>query len=89
MDEAAIREVTAQALELALVASAPALAAAVIVGLVVAVLGAVTQVQEQALSHVTKLVAVAMVLLASGAWMSEQIVGFTRELWQRIPELVP
>jgi flagellar biosynthesis protein FliQ len=48
----------------------------------------VTQVQEQTLSFVPKLAAVALVLAVSGAWMSGELVRFTTTLWEAIPTLV-
>ncbi len=79
---------SAETLYLVLLVSAPALAASLIVGLGVGLLQAVTQVQEQTLSFVPKLVAVAVVLVVSGGWMSAELVRFTSELWSSIPALV-
>jgi flagellar biosynthesis protein FliQ len=76
------------ALSLALWVSAPVLAVSVIVGLVVGTLSATTQIQDPALSHVPKLAAVSLVLLASAGWMSAEIVGFTRDLFTALPTLV-
>lgn len=79
---------SAETLYLVLLVSAPALAASLVVGLGVGLLQAVTQVQEQTLSFVPKLVAVAVVLVLSGGWMSAELVRFTNELWSSIPALV-
>ena len=79
----------AESLSLALLVSAPALAAAVVIGGAVAVLSAATQVQEQSLSFVPKLVGVALALAAAGAWMAGELVGYTEQLWTAIPALVP
>jgi len=78
----------AESLYLALWISAPALGAAVVIGTLAAVLSAATQVQEQSLSFVPKLVGVAVVLAAAGGWMATELVGFTDSLWTAIPELV-
>jgi flagellar biosynthesis protein FliQ len=79
---------SAETLYLVLLVSAPALLVSLGVGLTVGLLQAVTQVQEQTLSFVPKLVAVAVVLVVFGGWMSAELVGFTEGLWQSIPALV-
>ena len=83
-----LARLASEALSLALWVSAPALGAGLVVGLIVAMLSAATQVQEQALSHVPRMAAVALVLLADGGWMSEEIAHFTRELFTALPTLV-
>jgi flagellar biosynthetic protein FliQ len=89
MEPAELTRLTAEALYLVLLVSAPALVVALAVGLVLGLLQAVTQVQEQTLSFVPKLVAVALVLSATGTWMSSEIVRFTDTLWRAIPAWVP
>ena len=65
--------------------SAPAALAAVAVGLAVAVLQTATQVQEQTLTYVPKLVAVGVVLLVAGGWMLTQLVRLAVTLFELIP----
>jgi flagellar biosynthetic protein FliQ len=65
------------------------LAVSLMVGAVIGLLQAATQVQEHTVSFVPKLLAVALVLAISGGWMSGQVVHYTSGLWQSIPELVP
>ncbi|MCB9597114.1 MAG: type III secretion system export apparatus subunit SctS [Sandaracinaceae bacterium] len=84
-----LSRLTAETLYLVLWVSAPALVAAIVIGLTVSVLSATTQVQEQSLSFVPKLVGVSLVLAAAGGWMAGQLVGFTDQLWTAIPTLVP
>lgn len=79
---------SAETLYLVLWVSLPALAASLVVGLGLGVLQAVTQVQEQTLTFVPKLVAVAAVLALLGGWMTGELVRFTTELWIAIPRLV-
>ena len=83
-----LTRLTAESLYLVLLVSAPALGAALLIGGLVGVLSAATQVQEQSLSFVPKLVGVALVLAAAGGWMAAQLVGFTDQLWTAIPTLV-
>lgn len=88
MSTADLTRLTAETLYLVLLVSAPALLVSLAVGLIIGLLQAVTQVQEQTLSFVPKLAAVALVLAVSGAWMSGELVRFTTTLWEAIPTLV-
>ena len=88
MPSTELAHLASEALSLALWVSAPALAASVAVGLLVAMLSAATQVQDAALAHVPKMAVVAIVLLSMGGWMSEEIAVFTRELFTALPTLV-
>jgi len=80
-----ILNVTRQALFLVLAVSAPVLLAALVVGLIVSVLQAATQIQEQTLSFVPKVVAVALALAMSASWMGGQLTRFATALWASIP----
>jgi flagellar biosynthetic protein FliQ len=75
-----------QALFVTLAVSAPAALAALVVGLAVSVVQTATQVQEQTLSYVPKLVAVCAVLAVAGAWMLGQRVRFAASTFERLPE---
>ena len=88
MTSADLARLTAETLYLVLLVSAPVLIAAMVVGLAIGLLQAVTQVQEQTLAFVPKLVGVALVLALLGGWMSGELVRFTSSLWLAIPELV-
>ena len=74
MDPAELTRLTAETLYLVLLVSGPPLLVALAIGLVVGLLQAVTQVQEQTLSFVPKLVAVATVLVVAGGWMGGQLM---------------
>lgn len=73
---------------LILLVSAPMLTVALGVGLVVSILQAVTQIQEQTLSFVPKLLAVAAVFLVALPWMLQLLVKYTAELFRSLPSLV-
>jgi flagellar biosynthetic protein FliQ len=77
-----------QALELALKIGLPLLLVGLVVGLVVSVFQAMTQIQEQTLSFIPKILATAAVLIVGGPWMLDQLLSYTRELWQQIPQLI-
>lgn len=88
MDVAELTRLTAQTLYLVLLVSAPALGVSLLVGLAVGLLQAVTQVQEQTLSFVPKLVGVGLALAIAGAWMGGELVRFTQGLWRALPMMV-
>ena len=83
-----LTRLTSETLYLVLLISAPALATALVIGALAAVLSAATQVQEQTLTFVPKLVGVSLVLAAAGGWMASQLIRFTDQLWTAIPALV-
>lgn len=65
-----------QALVLSLLVSVPVLLVAAAVGLLSAVFQAATQVQDAALGHFPKFIAVCLALALGGPWMGRQILGF-------------
>ena len=69
----------------ALLLAAPMLVVALGVGLIVSILQAVTQIQEQTLAFVPKLVGVAAVFLVALPWMIQLAVKYTVELFRSIP----
>lgn len=74
-----------RAITLVLVAGAPVLVTALIVGLIVSVLQAVTQVQDQTLTFVPKIIAVLVALAIVGPWMMEKLVEFGQEMFASLP----
>jgi flagellar biosynthesis protein FliQ len=83
-----VLELSMQALELALRVALPLLIVGLVVGLAVSIFQAVTQIQEQTLSFIPKILALAGVLIVGGPWMLNQLLSYTTELWSRIPSLV-
>jgi flagellar biosynthetic protein FliQ len=67
--------------------AAPLLISALIVGLVVAILQATTTIQEQTLTFVPKVLTILLVLAFLGGWMFTSLGEYTRELFQRIPDM--
>ena len=66
----------------------PMLLAALIVGLAVSVFQAATQIQEQTLSFIPKILALVAVVVIAGPWMLSSVVDWTHELWGGIPQTV-
>ena len=77
-----------EALQVVLLVSAPALGASVVVGGVMAIAQAATQVQDPALAFVPRLIAVGAALAVGGAWMGARLVEFTTTLWHALPRLL-
>ena len=77
-----------QAMNVAFKVAMPLLLAGLVVGLVVSVFQAVTQIQEQTLAFIPKIVAIAAVLVILGPWMLGQVLSYTTDLWESIPRLV-
>jgi len=65
----------------------PLLAGSILVGLAVSIFQATTQIQEQTLTFVPKLITVLVLLVIFGPWMLNILVGFTKTLFETIPEL--
>ncbi len=74
--------VAKQTLFLALVLTGPPVLTAMLVGLVISILQATTQIQEQTLTFVPKLVAVVATLAVAGPWMLAQLIAFARSLYE-------
>jgi flagellar biosynthetic protein FliQ len=77
-----------QALELTLMVSAPPLLAALIIGLVVSIFQAATQINEMTLSFIPKLLGMFLVLIITGPWMVSMLVDYIQRLFSGIPWLV-
>jgi flagellar biosynthetic protein FliQ len=88
MDQDTVITLATQMLQLALKIALPLLLVGLIVGLIVSVFQAVTQIQEQTLQFIPKILALCAVLLFGGPWMLNQLLTYTQDLWLSIPQLV-
>lgn len=77
-----------EGLSMVLWLSLPMLAVALIVGVLISLIQAMTQVQEMTLTFVPKIIAVFVTIIVAAPWLTEKIVTFTRRLIQSIPGLV-
>ena len=87
MGKAEILQHASTMMMLVLLLSLPALAVATIVGFVVGLLQAVTQIQDQTLPQSIKLVAVLVTLMFAGAWMAGPLVEQARQIFDAFPAL--
>ncbi|HXF23127.1 MAG: flagellar biosynthesis protein FliQ [Gemmatimonadaceae bacterium] len=72
----------------ALLIASPMLVVALAVGLVISIIQAVTQIQEQTLSFVPKLVAVAVTFIIALPWIIQIMVKYTSELFRSLPSMI-
>jgi len=77
-----------EALQVTLLISAPALLASLIIGLLVSIFQAATQINEQTLTFIPKLVGMFGVLIIAGPWMVGLMVDFIQRLFSNIPWMV-
>ena len=83
-----ITYITQEALFLVLIASGPPVIMSLVVGFMVSVFQATTQIQEQTLSFAPKVVVVFGVLGLSGAWIGAQLMRFTFHIYDRFPTML-
>jgi flagellar biosynthetic protein FliQ len=77
-----------QAMELMLYVAAPPLLTSLVVGLVISILQAATQINEQTLSFIPKFIATFLALVLAGGWMISMVTDFIRRLYGSIPQLI-
>jgi flagellar biosynthesis protein FliQ len=77
-----------RALEMTLILAAPMLLVGLVIGILVGIFQAATQINEMTLSFIPKLLGVATTLVIAGPWMLKQLIGYTRLLIESIPSLI-
>jgi flagellar biosynthetic protein FliQ len=88
MNSGTVMEIGRQAIETVLLLAGPMLLSALVVGLIVSIFQAATQINEATLSFIPKLVAVFVVLILAGPWMLQVIVDFMRRMIESIPNVI-
>ena len=76
------------ALFMVLVLAGPALSVALLIGLLISILQATTQIQDQMLNMVPKIVGVFLVILLLGSWLLNSAITYTTDLYTQIPNIV-
>ena len=84
MDTVLVFDVMREAVGVAIKLSSPMLLLSMLVGMIVAVLQAVTQIHEQTISFILKLIVVVLVLLVGGGWMLETLQDYIRQIFMII-----
>jgi flagellar biosynthetic protein FliQ len=88
MTELYVMDLAQKAVTLALFLAGPVLLISLIIGSLVSLVQAATQINEATLSFVPKILGIVVVLLVLGSWMLQQIVLFTSNLFTSLPDLV-
>lgn len=87
MDDVFVANVMRQGLTTVLTVSGPMLAVGMIVGLIISIFQATTQIQEQTLSFIPKILAIFLTLIIGSPWMVRVLVDFTTELFAYLTEV--
>lgn len=87
MTEDIVLSVIKDAIATAILVSAPILVVATLVGLIISIFQATTQIQEQTLTFVPKLLAVALIGLLMGSWMLHLMIFFTTRIFELIANM--
>jgi len=88
VDQGTLIEIGNQAMLLIVYIAAPLLLSALGVGLIISVFQAATQIQEQTLSFIPKLIALVVALALFGPWMLQLWISYTQDLYLRIPQYI-
>ena len=88
MNQDVVVSLTMDAITVAMKIAVPMLMAGLVVGLIVSVFQAVTQIQEQTLAFIPKVIALVAVIAIFGPWMLGQLETYTTALWASIPQMV-
>jgi len=88
MSDADVTEIAVQTMIVGAKVAAPVLLTALLVGFMISLFQAATQIQEPTLSFVPKMIAVAIALLVTGNWVLAELVSFTHQLFESLPRLL-
>ena len=88
MNEAFVLSMLQEALAITLMLAGPILLVSLVIGVLVSMVQAATQINEATLVFVPKAVGVGVLLLLLGSWMLQQMIVFTVRLFSSLPELV-
>lgn len=88
MDQSTVINIAQNALKMILYVSAPMLGLSLIIGLAVSIFQATTQIQEQTLTFIPKILAVIAAIAIFGSWMLKTLVEYTQDLYMNINQLI-
>ena len=87
MTEAFILSFAQNAVMITLILAAPVLVISLVIGSLVSLVQAATQINETTLTFIPKLIGVGLVLALLGSWMSQQLLAFTTNIFVNLPNL--
>ncbi|ALV91888.1 MULTISPECIES: flagellar biosynthesis protein FliQ [Pantoea] len=88
MTPESVMQIGQEAMRIALMLAAPLLLAALVSGLIISLLQAATQVNEQTLSFIPKILAVAATAVIAGPWMLNLVLDYMRNLFTNLPYII-
>jgi flagellar biosynthetic protein FliQ len=88
MNQDTVVNLATQAMTLAFEVAGPILLVGLVIGLAVSLFQAVTQIQEQSLSFIPKIVGLAVLIVILGPWMMDKLINYAANLYMSIPSLV-
>lgn len=89
MTETFVMTLAQKAITMALILAGPVMLVSLLVGSLISLVQAATQINEPTLSFVPKMIGIILVLVILGSWMLQQIMVFTAELFNSLPGLTP
>jgi flagellar biosynthesis protein FliQ len=87
MNEETVLDLAAKTIWLSVQIAAPPLLAALVTGLVISIFQAATQINEQTLSFIPKVLIMLLAMVICGPWIMQKMMGFTINLIQEIPTI--
>jgi flagellar biosynthetic protein FliQ len=81
-------QISRDALAMVMLIAAPMLGLGLLVGVLVSIFQATTQIQEQTLAFIPKIIAIFVAILVFGPWMLSLMVDYTREIFTNLPNMV-
>jgi flagellar biosynthetic protein FliQ len=88
MTEDVVLNLGREAIFMTVMLAAPLLLSALVVGLIVSIFQAVTQINESTLTFIPKMITIVVVLIVMAPWMTQLMMSYTTELLTSLPELV-
>lgn len=82
-------DIARQAIETVLMVAGPMLIAALVIGLVISIFQAATQINEQTMTFIPKIVGVFVTMLIFAPWMLQKVSAFVLMIFERLPYLKP
>mgnify|MGYP000846754916 FL=1 len=88
MDEAYLITLTQNAITVMLVIAGPILLVSLLIGTIISLIQAATQVNEATMTFIPKIIGIGLVILLLGSWMAQQILVFTTGIFNSLPNFV-
>ncbi len=88
MSEDVILNLSTNSLKTIAMVASPMLLGALVIGLLVSIFQAVTQINEATLTFIPKMIVVTLIIVIAGPWMLDTLKGYTIEVFESVGEIV-